>query len=89
MGDTCSLIHMSRPCFMQYIAVLRRSKMKERTRAAREAMHSRFPFGESLWLEWLQDELQESEAEQSRMQDLFELATQDYLSARVWSMYIR
>ncbi len=74
---------------MQYIALLRKCKMKERARAAREAMHSRFPFSESLWLEWLQDEVQESEADQSRIQHLFELATQDYLSTRVWVMYIR
>ena len=63
--------------------------MRERARAARGAMHARFPFGESLWLEWLQDELQEREADQSMMQQLFELATQDYLSTRVWVMYIR
>ena len=63
--------------------------MRERARAARGAMHTRFPFSESLWLEWLQDELQESEADQSKMQHLFELATQDYLSTRVWVMYIR
>ena len=74
---------------VQYIALLRKCKMKERARTARDAMHTRFPFSESLWLEWLQDELQESEADHSRMQHLFDLAVQDYLSTRVWVMYIR
>ena len=74
---------------MQYIALLRKSKMRERTRAAREGMHSRFPFSEGLWLEWLQDELKESQADPGSMKDLFELATHDYLSTKVWAMYIR
>ena len=83
MYSSCTLL------FVQYIALLRKCKMKERARAAREAMHSHFPFSESLWLEWLQDELQEKEADQSRIVNLFELATQDYLSTKVWAMYIR
>lgn len=74
---------------MQYIALLWKCKMKEQTRTAREAMHSRFPFSQSLWLEWLEDELKEDEEDLARMKDLFELATQDYLSTKIWAMYIR
>ena len=75
-------------CTMQYINLLRKCKMRERLRLAREAMHSRFPFSENLWLEWLQDELRQ-DAEHSRIRYLFEKATQDYLSTKVWAMYIR
>ena len=75
-------------CTVQYIALLRECNMRERTRTAREAMHSRFPFSESIWLEWLQDELRQ-DAEHSRIKELFEKATQDYLSTKVWAMYIR
>ncbi len=75
---------------MQYIAVLRRCKMHERLRSARRAMHTRFPFSEALWLEWLEDELAGSRhaADQARIEALFDLAVQDYLSIPIWLRYL-
>jgi hypothetical protein len=43
---------------LQYITVLRKCKLWERLRKAREAMSDRFPLSETLWREWLTDELQ-------------------------------
>ncbi len=75
---------------MQYIAVLRRCKMQERLRSARRAMHTRFPFSEALWLEWLDDELAgpRTAADQARIEALFDLAVQDYLSIPIWLRYL-
>jgi len=87
---TCSW--RSLPCRApQYIATLRRCKMRERLRSARRAMHARFPFSEALWLEWLDDELPGAREPDARAQAeaLLDTAVQDYLSVPVWARYLR
>ncbi len=87
---TCSW--RSIPCRApQYIATLRRCKMRERLRSARRAMHARFPFSEALWLEWLDDELPGAREPDARAQAeaLLDTAVQDYLSVPVWARYLR
>lgn len=75
---------------MQYIALLRKCKMKARLKSARQAMHSRFPLAESLWLEWLADEEEavESPQDAEEVEKLYELAVQDYLSIAIWAKYL-
>lgn len=51
-------------------------------------MQERFPLAQSLWLEWLADEV-EGDAEPPRVTALYELATADYLSIPIWADYIR
>jgi len=82
----------SLPCRApQYIATLRRCKMRERLRSARRAMHARFPFSEALWLEWLDDDLPGGRGPDARAQAeaLLDTAVQDYLSVPVWARYLR
>jgi hypothetical protein len=74
---------------MQYIAVLRKCKMKERLRKARKAMHNRFPFSEALWLEWLGDECAGGKEDNSQIMQLYEQAVQDYLSVKLWTEYVQ
>ena len=75
---------------LQYIRVLRKCKLREKLRAAREAMHKHYPMTEQLWLEWLQDEMISSESAASKKQidQLFQKAVQDYLSVPIWKAYI-
>ena len=41
---------------MQYISLLRKNRLKQRLRHARERMHKLFPLTEQQWLEWVHDE---------------------------------
>ncbi|ORY53253.1 hypothetical protein BCR33DRAFT_711581 [Rhizoclosmatium globosum] len=40
-----------------YLSVLKQQGLKDELRAARQSMHSLFPFTEEMWTEWLNDEL--------------------------------
>ena len=62
--------------------------MKTKLRAARQAMHARFPLSPDLWLKWLDDE-ETSKADSGFIEELFKLATEDYLSVDIWEKYIR
>ena len=73
---------------LQYIELLRRSKLTTKLRAARSVMQERFPLTESLWLDWLQDEIAAG-TDYSYMQSLFSKATKDYLSVAIWESYLR
>lgn len=76
------------PVPLQYIGVLRKCKMRERLRTARQAMQERFPLTDDLWLDWLADE-REGGAEPSHMTQLYDLAVGDYLSIPLWEDYVR
>lgn len=75
---------------VELIGVLRRCRMKERLREARTAMHERFPMNESLWLDWITDELDavSSEEDVPRVLALLEDSHQDYLSVPLWIQHI-
>lgn len=64
--------------------------MRERLRSARQAMHERFPLTESLWFDWINDELEDvSDADDiPRLQELFETAVKDYFSLAIWLQYV-
>jgi squamous cell carcinoma antigen recognized by T-cells 3 len=70
----------------QYIAVLRKGKLKERLKAARRAMQERFPLTEQLWTEWLDDEVSGSSA--AEMTQLHEMSVGDYLSVPLWRRHL-
>ncbi len=63
--------------------------MKERLRAARKAMHDRFPFSEGLWLEWIANERAAAKANADYIIELYELAVKDYLSIQLWLDYLQ
>ncbi|KAL9085701.1 MAG: hypothetical protein Q9165_007450 [Trypethelium subeluteriae] len=59
-------------------------------RQAREAMNTRFPVGEELWIDWLRDEmlLAESAEECISVMELFQKAVTDEPgSVRIWRLY--
>jgi squamous cell carcinoma antigen recognized by T-cells 3 len=68
--------------YVQFIDVLRRCKMTERLREVRRAMHERFPLSESLWLDWITDELESISGEEDipKIEILLDIAQDDYLS---------
>lgn len=75
---------------MQYIGVLRKCKLREKLRIAREAMHEQYPLTEQLWLNWIQDEMSSADnvASKKQIDQLFQKAVQDYLSVPIWKAYI-
>lgn len=80
----------SSPQPLQFIDVLRRCKMRERLREARATMHRLFPLSESLWLDWVGDELEGVAGEEDipRLEQLMEKAVGDYLSVPLWLQYL-
>ena len=72
--------------FVQFIDVLRRCKMTERLREVRRGMHARFPLSESLWLDWITDELESIAGEEDipKIEALLTEAQNDYLSIALW-----
>lgn len=52
-------------------------------------MQERFPLGERLWLDWLEDECAEKRKDVESVLELFELAVKDYLSVQLWTMYLQ
>lgn len=75
---------------VQYIGVLRKCKLREKLKTAREAMNKHYPLTEQLWLEWLQDETSsaDSAASKEQIDQLFQKAVQEYLSVPIWKAYI-
>ncbi|KAK9810066.1 hypothetical protein WJX72_004227 [[Myrmecia] bisecta] len=76
---------------LQYIAALRKCKLRQKVRTARRAMQQAFPLAEPLWLEWLADEQAEARSAEAKaeLEQLFELAVGDYLSVNIWAAYLR
>ena len=78
------------PQFLQYVSVLRKCKLREKLRSARQSMQERYPLTESLWLEWLEDEV--AALDQTKAADileLFQIAVKDYLSVQIWAAYVK
>jgi len=75
---------------IQFIQVLRKCGMKERIREARRAMQAIFPLNESLWLDWIADELETvtSEEDLPKIMRLLEQAHQDYMSVDLWTQHV-
>jgi hypothetical protein len=64
--------------------------MRTRLREALGAMRAAFPLSESLWLDWVADELQAVGGAEDlpAVQALLEVAVQDYLSVPLWVQYL-
>lgn len=75
---------------MQLIQVLRKCKLRERLRQARQRMHDLFPFNESQWMDWINDEMAaiSSQDDIDRIKALFHVAVQDYISVPLWESYL-
>ncbi len=75
---------------LQYVNLLRKCKLREKLRTARESMQEHYPLTEQLWLEWLHDEAvtAKSITETEQASQLFQKAVQDYLSVPIWKAYI-
>ena len=77
---------------VNYIALARECGNLEHLRLARQSMSEIFPLTEQLWLDWLRDEQQLTVSTADRQQeltDLFERATNDYLSVMIWIEYVQ
>jgi hypothetical protein len=77
--------------FLQLIIVLKRCKLKARLSDARHRMRKLFPLSEQLWLDWINDSMANiSTAEDAEaLKQLFQLATQDYMSVNIWESYLQ
>ncbi|KAI8465892.1 MAG: hypothetical protein J3K34DRAFT_452483 [Monoraphidium minutum] len=75
---------------LEYIALLRKCRLRERARAARERMHGLFPFNEAQWREWLGDEMDcaRDATDLDRIKGLYRRAVRDYLSLELWESYL-
>lgn len=75
---------------VKYVSLLRRCGMKERLRDARHAMHELFPMSESMWLEWIHDEMERANEKEDldKIEELFEKSHHDYLSVELWCQHI-
>ncbi|XP_064621064.1 squamous cell carcinoma antigen recognized by T-cells 3-like [Lineus longissimus] len=65
----------------------------EKLRDARERMHETFPLDETLWQEWIQDEIKfldvNSQEDRAKVENLFERCVQDYMSVPLWLEYVQ
>lgn len=76
---------------LQLINTLRRCKLKARLSEARQRMQKLFPLNEHLWLDWINDSMASisTEADAEALKQLFQLATQDYVSVNIWESYLQ
>ncbi|KAK5823056.1 hypothetical protein F5H01DRAFT_333468 [Linnemannia elongata] len=74
----------------QLIALLKSADMFEELREAREAMNKIYPLSEDLWMDWINDEVNmaTSEDEKRHALSLYERATTEYLSIKIWKSYV-
>lgn len=75
----------------QLINLLRRCKLKARLSDARQRMQKLFPLTEQLWLDWINDSMANigSTEDVEALKQLFQLATQDYVSVNIWESYLQ
>ncbi|XP_076434791.1 spliceosome associated factor 3, U4/U6 recycling protein-like [Babylonia areolata] len=78
-------------CHVELIQKLRELGELDRLRAARQAMQKCFPLSEEIWSQWLQDEipLAQEKEDREKVEALFKLAIQDYVSVTVWLEYVQ
>lgn len=76
---------------MQLINTLKGCKLKARLSDARHRMQQLFPLNEQLWLDWINDTMANisSEEDAAALKQLFQLATQDYVSVNIWESYLQ
>ncbi|KAG0278386.1 RNA-binding protein 4F [Linnemannia exigua] len=74
----------------QLITILKSADMFEELREARESMNKIYPLSEDLWMEWINDEtnMATSEDEKRHVLSLYERATTEYLSIKIWKSYV-
>ena len=72
--------------YVRLIELLSQAGELEDLRRIRETFAKYYPLSAELWLAWLADEqrLASSPEEKAQVNDLFEKATQDYNSVKVW-----
>ncbi|CAK8530107.1 unnamed protein product [Lathyrus sativus] len=77
---------------LQYINILRKTADVDRLTKARELMTQIFPLTPTIWQQWIKDELSFNTASSpeafSRVLQLYERATFDYLSVSLWCDYL-
>eukprot|EP00878_Enallax_costatus_P019725 GHUV01020818.1.p1 GENE.GHUV01020818.1~~GHUV01020818.1.p1 ORF type:complete len:482 (+),score=163.78 GHUV01020818.1:194-1639(+) len=75
---------------VQLLELLKKYKLKARLRSARQRMHSLFPFNENQWMDWINDEMESisSPKDIDEIKQLFQVATQDYVSVTIWESYL-
>lgn len=75
---------------LQLLELLRKCKLRARLRSARQRMHGLFPFNETQWMDWVNDEMEtiSSQEDIDRIKQLFQLATQDYMTVTIWESYL-
>lgn len=77
--------------WMQYITWLKHCKLKGQLQSARKQMQKLFPLTSDLWLEWIKEKIQGARSPKDRaaIEELFGLATQDYLCIAIWESYLK
>ena len=75
--------------YIELIKLLSQAGELDDLREVREAFAKHYPLSPELWLSWLADEqrLASSPEEKVKVSQLFEKATQDYNSVKVWYEY--
>ncbi|EMR10887.1 hypothetical protein PNEG_01034 [Pneumocystis murina B123] len=75
---------------IKYINLLKKHKMTDELRSAREAMQVYFPLTEEMWIEWLddQEELALTSDDKISLLELYSKSVEDYLSINLWKKYI-
>ena len=71
---------------VELISLYRKAELYDDLRSARQTMHAFHPLSESLWLQWLNDEISGALLTEDKIAvaHLYEQATTDYLSFRLW-----
>ncbi|KAF9541032.1 RNA-binding protein 4F [Mortierella hygrophila] len=74
----------------QLISLLKGADMFEELREAREAMNKIYPLSEDLWMDWINDEVNMATSgdEKRHVLSLYERATTEYLSIKIWKSYV-
>ncbi|KAG0298187.1 RNA-binding protein 4F [Linnemannia gamsii] len=74
----------------QLIALLKSADLFEELREARKSMNKIYPLSEDLWMDWINDEVNmaTSEDEKRHVLSLYERATTEYLSIKIWKSYV-
>ncbi|KTW30179.1 hypothetical protein T552_00656 [Pneumocystis carinii B80] len=75
---------------IKYINLLKKHKMIDELKSAREAMQVYFPLTEEMWIEWLndQEEITITSEDKIYLLELYSKSVEDYLSINLWKKYI-
>lgn len=86
-----SLLYSCRFVLLQLLDTLKRCKLKARLSEARARMQQLFPLNEGLWLDWINDTMANisTQEDADAVKQLFQQATQDYVSVNIWESYLQ